>query len=518
MGRIASQARPTITMLALILALALPATGCAAGGTSGGADAGVEFAHPDYDKDFSTLANPGLQEGLYDYKLFFLPGQGDEEQSFAGDPMPYYEDGTYYLYYLKDGGDSYHHSIFLATTEDFVSYTEHDGPVIEASQESAQDNWVGTGSVVKVGDKYYFFYTGHAGSEGFEYQEKIMVAEGTSPTSFRKRADWELTPPDELGQKRDFRDPQAYYDEERGVIELTVTAAQDGVARIVKFTLDADLGNPRYDGIILTDPVEAFWNLECSDTFRMGDYWYITYSGQDVTLWYAKADAQYGPYDTPQRIDDELFYAAKHVDDGTNCYMVGWLRRSESTFSTDEVSAWGGNLIAQQVVQAPDGSLSLKPVDAVRDAFADRRELLIDGTEAVVQAGEEASHTEAFVAYERYLATGEFTFEGDGDFGLAFEMDGERENDKLITVSPTKGTIELSFNGGSTAIASTAASLEPGKTYSFTYLQEGSCGTFYVDGIASLTVRLYGVSGRPVRLFAQNNTVRFSDLCEYTMA
>ena len=39
---------------------------------------------------------------------------------------------------------------------------------------------------------------------------------------------------------------------------------------------------------------------------------------------------------------------------------------------------------------------------------------------------------------------------------------------------------------------------------------------FYLDGAAALTVRLYGVSGKTVRLFAENNTVRFTELCEYT--
>ena len=41
-------------------------------------------------------------------------------------------------------------------------------------------------------------------------------------------------------------------------------------------------------------------------------------------------------------------------------------------------------------------------------------------------------------------------------------------------------------------------------------------GIFYLDGEASLTVRLYGVSGKPVRLYAENNTVTFSELREYT--
>ena len=41
-------------------------------------------------------------------------------------------------------------------------------------------------------------------------------------------------------------------------------------------------------------------------------------------------------------------------------------------------------------------------------------------------------------------------------------------------------------------------------------------GVFYVDGLAALTVRLYGVTGRPVRLFAENNTVTLSNLKLYT--
>ena len=51
-------------------------------------------------------------------------------------------------------------------------------------------------------------------------------------------------------------------------------------------------------------------------------------------------------------------------------------------------------------------------------------------------------------------------------------------------------------------IAETPVDLRPGETYPFTYIQEGSVGIFYIDGQASLTVRLYGVSGKPTRLFA----------------
>ena len=216
-------------------------------------DTGDTIADSANDKDFSSLTAPGSQESSYQYSSYLLPAPDGIDQPYVGDPMPFYDDGTYYIYYLKDGGDSYNHSAYLATTTDFVTYTEYDDPVLEANRSGGQDAWIGTGSVVKVEDKYYFFYTGHTDAANMEYAEKIMVAQGDSPTAFEKLEDWEITPPDELGQKRDFRDPQAYYDPETGNITLTVTASQSGTARILKYTLSADLQTVQYDGIIFTD-------------------------------------------------------------------------------------------------------------------------------------------------------------------------------------------------------------------------------------------------------------------------
>lgn len=206
-----------------------------------------------------------------------------------------------------------------------------------------------------------------------------------------------MIPPMEIGQKRDFRDPQAYYDEETNKIYMTVTAAVDGVARILKYSMDPELTHPQYEGILLTDPTKAFWNLECSDCFQIGDKWYLTYSGQDDTLWYAMSDSRFGDYTEPVRLEGKLFYAAKQVSDGKNNYMVGWTRRSESPSSMSEVSAWGGNLSIQQLVQNPDGTLALAPIDAVREAFNQRRELLLPGTAAVVEAGSRYTYLDAFI-------------------------------------------------------------------------------------------------------------------------
>ena len=479
-------------------------------------DTGDSFATSTDDKDFSSLRTPGSQETAYEYLNFFLPEMDGTKQPYVGDPMPYYEDGAYYIYYLKDGGDSFNHSIYLATTTDFVTYTEYADPVLEASRSGGQDSWVGTGSVVKVEDQYYLFYTGHNSSGAMPFKEKIMVAVGDTPTAFTKLDGWEITPDSSLGQKNDFRDPQAYYDPETGIISMTITASQGNVARILKYSVTADLQTSTYDGIIFSNPVGDFWNLECTDTFRMGDTWYVTYSAQDDTLWYASSENRYGPYSEPQRLEGKLFYAAKHVEDGENSYMVGWARRSESPSSTQDVAAWGGNLVVQKIVQKEDGSLVLAPVDSLVEQFDERRPLLVDGSHVFQNAGSRYSYSDVFTCYESYLLTGEFRYTGNGSFGLAFDFNGKENKYKMISISPSENKLQLLFNEGDTLIAENRIELEKGKTYSFTYIQEGSVGVFYLDGIAALTVRIYGASGKPVMLFAENNGVVFTSLRQYT--
>ena len=480
---------------------------------------GDTISNPGGDKDFSSLRTPGSQEEAYEYSAFFRPEMDGTSQPYVGDTMPYYEDGVYYIYYLKEAGDSYNHSVYLATTTDFVTYTEVDDVVLEANRDGGQDSWIGTGSVVKVDNKYYFFYTGHGNAAVLEYAEKIMVAVGDTPTSFEKLAGWEITPPSELGQKNDFRDPQAYVDPATGNIILTVTASQAGVARILKYTLSPDLANKHYDGIIFTNDEAKngdFWNLECSDTFQMGGTHYITYSAQDDTLWYAMSDTPYGPYGDPVRIDGKLFYAAKHVEDGENCYMVGWARRSESMSSTQDVSGWAGNLAVQKLIRNDDGTLALAPVDSIADTFSVRRALAVEEPHIFVESGSVYTYTDAFTCYESFMLTGEFRFTGNGSFGLSFDYNGRHDKNKFISISPADGKLQLLFNEGSTLITETAVELTPGETYSFTYIQEGSVGIFYIDGMAALTVRLYGASGKTIQLFAENNAVLFSSLREYT--
>ena len=94
----------------------------------------------DSDKTFADM-DAYEQEDAYDYTFFFLPEPFNGIMpGYVGDTMPYYEDGTYYIYYLKEAGGSYNHSVYLAATKDFVTYTDYEDPILEANYEGGQDN------------------------------------------------------------------------------------------------------------------------------------------------------------------------------------------------------------------------------------------------------------------------------------------------------------------------------------------------------------------------------------------
>lgn len=453
------------------------------------------------------------QEKGFHYTGSFLPAADDGVQPYVGDPMPYYEDGTYYIYYLKESGDSFNHSIYLAKTKDFSHFEEKENAIV-TSDSHGQDEWVGTGSLVKVDGQYLLFYTGHTFSKRFEFSEKVLLARGDSPENMEKVPGWEITPAPELMQKRDFRDPQAYYDEEAECFRLTISASCQGVARILKYSISKDLTDIRYDGILFTDRDGIVFNLECTDLFRMGQQWYLTFSAQDGCLYYASSKERFGPYSEPIALDGNLFYAAKHVDNGKDFYMVGWGRRSCTLTSLTEISAWGGNLLVQKIKQRADGSLYLTPVDAVAQQYRHTQPLM---AESFLKLSAENSYQEraVFTVYDYFRLSGRFTYAGEGSFGLAFAFDKPKE-DKRIEIDTAAQKLRFTFHQGTVTMAEAPVTLTSGREYGFTYIQEGSMGVFYIDDEAALTVRVYGILGKPIRLFARGNEVSLTCLQEFT--
>jgi len=435
------------------------------------------------------------------YKMNYKPKDG-----FVGDTMPYYENGTFYIFFLKEQGDSYNHSIFLLETKDFINYTEK-GEILKASTDPhAQDNWIGTGSVCKASNTYYFFYTGH--NENNELHERIMVAISKNDLyHFKKLDNIYIDPLNELS-KNDFRDPDAKYDEENDKFILTITTnINKGV--IIKYTVDRDLKNYTYDKIIFTDEEGLFLNLECSNTFKIGNYWYLSYSGQDDTLWYAKSTSQYSGYVEDlyfraQRIESKFFYAAKSVSDGNNTYFVGWARRRTELNDYAE-SGWAGNIIVSKVIQRSDGSIYLTKIDNLNKYYGYKLELEKDNLEIYNETLKFENQ------YESFILKGDFIFDNKNEFGFVFGIGKTEKEYGHISITPEE-KIEYYLLNHTKKESLLNIKLEANKNYHFNLICEGSIFVLFIDEVCEFTTRYYGKFGTRFGFYSKENNIKFHNL------
>ena len=436
----------------------------------------------------------------FDYKMNYKPKDG-----FVGDTMPYYENGTFYIFFLKEQGNSYNHSIFLVETKDFINYEEK-GEILRASTDpNAQDNWIGTGSVCKVSNTYYFFYTGH--NEKNELHERIMVAISENDLYHFNKLDNIYIDPSNQFSKVDFRDPDVTYDKENDKFILTITTNIDK-ALLVKYTVDRDLKNYTFDKIIFIDE-EGFWNLECSNTFKIGDYWYLSYSGQDDTLWYAKSRSQYSGYGgdlygKAQRIESKLFYAAKTVSDGNNTFFVGWARRREKLSDNSNLS-WAGNIAVSKVIQRNDGSIYLTKLDILNKYYGNKKEL----EKVSLELNNETLKFEN--QYESFMLEGDLIFNNEKEFGFVFGIDKNEEEYGHIVITPEE-KIEYFLVNHTKEESSLKIKLEVNKKYHFSLVCEGSIFVLYLDDVCSFTTRYYDKFDSGFGFYSKGNNVKINNL------
>lgn len=100
---------------------------------------------------------------VYDDQDIF-PKSQQSNVSFVGDPMPYYENGKFNIFYLddiRDNTENGFHPWSLLQTDNFYNYANQGIVINHSNSNSDQDLALGTGSVMK--DKngtYHAFFTG----------------------------------------------------------------------------------------------------------------------------------------------------------------------------------------------------------------------------------------------------------------------------------------------------------------------------------------------------------------------
>ena len=298
------------------------------------------------------------------HATFYRPDDGA-----AGDFIPFYWNGEYHLFYLKDyrGRPNTGEGVpwFHLVTKDFINFEEW-GEAIPRGTREQRDLCIFTGSVMQAKDTFHIFYTGHNPGMNQYGQPAQVILHATSPDlrTWTKDPSFILPSPVSQGYEADdWRDPFVFWNKEAGKYWMLLAARKNtGPSRnrgCTALATSNDLVHWQVE-----DPLwepDMYITHECPDLFKMGDWWYLlysTYSERNVTH-YRMSRSCKGPWIAPADdcFDNRAFYAAKTASDGHKRYLFGWLASRAEDKDTGAWQ-WGGNLVTYEIKQRKDGSLS----------------------------------------------------------------------------------------------------------------------------------------------------------------
>ncbi|MCM4155458.1 glycoside hydrolase family 32 protein [Gramella sp. AN32] len=489
----------------------------------------------------STPPDEGVDPGISnEIKLGIYPkpssgwmGETDPYNTtgWAGDVMPYYENGVFHLYFLHDAlskpaGEGFH-DIHEFETTDFVDY-DYEGRAIDYGSSNDPDFAIGTGSVIKVQGTYYFYYTGHNGNSGFlanNSRESLLLATSKDMENWTKQEDFIITAPNGY-YDFDFRDPHVFYNEEAGEYWMLVSTQTDARKALVLLFTSSDPATDNWENqgaLYTTSDEENYLMLEVADIFKMGNYWYLTFSENwdDKVTHYRVADSPSGPWRTPERdvIDGQYFYAGKTVSDGNKRYIMGWTaRRSPETNSGNK--EFGGNLVVHELYQQSNSEeLFVKAPNNVSSAFP--RNINLDVVESSENATTgtnnynlEAQNDQSKVVFNslgksaKLSGTVSISSEANGGIFLAggsnpsdsFRIQLEPRNNKIIAINNGSFVNVVNFD------------FQSDKEYDFELYMDESVVVLYVNDEIAFSNRVYNAYDSNWGLYAEYGEVTFDKI------
>lgn len=310
-----------------------------------------------------------------------MPVYYKPEDGWAADFIPFYWQGEYHLFYLKDYRDKANRGEgtpwFHLGTRDFVHFADY-GEALPRGTEEEQDLYVFTGCVYEHDGLFHIFYTGHNPHLRAAGKPEQAVMHATSPDLMR----WEKDPANPISfadferyEPHDWRDPFVFWNEETQEFWMLLAARiKEGPFHrrgVTALAASKDLQH--------WDVREDFWSPrlyfthECPDLFRINEWWYLVYSTftERMVTHYRMSRSLQGPWLAPANdtFDGRAFYAAKTASDGERRFVFGWDPSRTEEKDTGSWN-WGGNLVAHEVLQQADGSLTVRVPPSVDNHYA----------------------------------------------------------------------------------------------------------------------------------------------------
>lgn len=278
------------------------------------------------------------------------------EDSFVGDPMPYFNGEEFMMYYLEDlrDGQIGFHPFSLMTTKDFYHYQDIGEVIPYVNEVDSPERALGTGSIIQdEKGKYHAFYTGHNGDRS--PKEVIMHATSKDGKQWQKISE-DTFQADNMYEQDDFRDPYVFYEKESQQYWMLITTRQAGQGIIAKYT-STDLKTWENAGPFFKNDLGNDSNLECPSLVYFNKKWYLAFSDQwdKRVVHYRVADSLNGPFrkSITDHVDGAGFYAGRLETDGEKLYQVGWIPTKDNHDDRFNYN-WAGNLAVHQLESQGD--------------------------------------------------------------------------------------------------------------------------------------------------------------------
>ena len=462
-------------------------------------------------------------------------------KAVCADVIPYYENGEFKLFYLRDYRDISVHGEgcpwCLVTTKDLVRYEDH-GPVLLRGGEEEQDLYVFTGCCVKAGEEYIIFYTGHnphLRAKGLP-EQKILRAVSRDLLHWRKDENFVFAAPDWL-EMHDFRDPFVFFDEERQeycmLIAGRVKNGDPSLSRgVTLLARSRDLTHWDLDNKPFYAP-HAYFTHECPDLFRIGDWWYLVFSEftDKIVTTYRMSRSPFGPWKAPKvnNFDGHAFYAAKSVSDGKRRILFGWncIKQDERD---DAPWQWGGTIIPHEIVQLPDGTLGVRCPSEIAAQYQKELPLSAGRRMGGVEVGKGGYRLggdgKSLCMLGKMPQNGklELSFiasDDSGDFGVLLRADEGVDSYYAVKFEPRFNRVAMDRQPRADNTRHMEPETErycpvvPGEQNSLLILFEGSVLEVYINGKVAMSARMFDRSEGDLGIFTHNTSVCFENVKLY---
>lgn len=437
---------------------------------------------------------------------------------FVGDCIPFYHQGTYYLYWLID---SAHHSALnglgghqwvLSTSKDLRNWVNH--PIVLGIDEEWEKS-ICTGSVVVYKNRFYAFYATRLIVDG-KVNEQLSYAISTDGIHFVKQKPNPFYTSAPGYSQRNFRDPKVFVDA-AGTFHLFVSSETDSApmkhfrGALVHLSSD-DLKSWKVNAPVLTGQRSV---PECPDYFLWNKWYYLVYSDNSDT-WYVKSRNPYGPWEEPryQALVESWANVVKTAEfTGGRRIAAAWIPNHLNN-KDNEREIFGGNTVFREVKQEADGTLSTKfPKEMIPATGKPQTMTLIADSTTTKGNGEfsiSAPGATGAAHFANMPANARITLQivpktALENYGLEMKSDEAADNGYRLNFSPSAQTVEL----GNTRISAVTGLDKP---VTLDIVIKDDIIDVSIDGRRCIVNRVSEHNGSNLWFYAKNGSVTFKNV------